>query len=217
MIVSAVFLPGAIVLSLVLLQKLFHRKTPHGYQPVPGPRGWPVVGNTWQLRPQPQSQFKAWAREYGDLFRIRIGWYDWIFVNDPAAVKEIFDKQSAITSSRIPMPVLSDLVSGGKRFLLMGYTPEWRKMRAFVHKLLTPKASETFLPSQEFESKQLIFDLYQDSLRKDETSFYMHVRRYTTSVVMTSTYGKRIPQWVCSPRSQSFASLISGSGLRRYP
>ena len=136
-----------------------------------------------------------------------MGWENWVFLNSPAAVKEILDKQSAITSSRVPMPVVSDLISGGMRFLFMDNTPTWRKLRALVHKLLTPKASETFKSSQEFEAKQLLHDLYAKN--KDEESFYMHIRRYTTSVVMTSTYGRRVPEWVShSPSTVHMSSQL---------
>jgi cytochrome P450 len=86
---------------------------------VPGPRGLPLVGNTLSLGPQPQRLFRKWALEYGELFQIQMGWDTWVFVNGPAAAKEIFDKQSAITSGKARMPVASLLVSGGMRFLLM--------------------------------------------------------------------------------------------------
>jgi hypothetical protein len=72
--------------------------------------------------------------QYGELFKIQMGWETWGFVNNPEVVKDIFDKQSAITSGRPRMPVGSDVVSGGVRFLLMDYTAEWRKLRAVVHK-----------------------------------------------------------------------------------
>lgn len=196
---SALLVPSAVVLLIVLLQKFYRPTIPKNFQSIPGPKGWPIFGNTFQITGRPQAQFKQWAKQYGDVFQIRLGYYNWVYVNDPAAVKEIFDKQSAVTSGRIPAPALSELVSGGKRFLLMGYTAEWRRLRAFVHKLLTPRASEVFLPCQEFEAKQLINDIYRDSLRNDESAFYMHVRRYTTSVVLTSTYGKRTPVWVLLP------------------
>lgn len=52
-----------------------------------------------------------------------------------------------------------------------------------------------FRPSQEFEAKQLIKDIYSEN--EDEKSFYSHVRRNTTSVVMTCTYGRRVPTWAC--------------------
>jgi cytochrome P450 len=184
-------------IALALLGYLlsFKRKHPPKLlRLVPGPKGLPLVGNTLSLGPQPQKLFQQWAIQYGELFKIQMGWETWIFVNSPEAVRDIFDKQSAITSSRPRMPVGSDLVSGGMRFLLMGYTAEWRKLRAVVHKLLTPKMSNTFLPSQQFEALQLMHDLLVDN--KDETSFYNHIRRYSASVVITSTYGKRIPTWV---------------------
>jgi hypothetical protein len=180
------------------------RKPPNGLLRVPGPKGLPIIGNTLQLGPQPQIMLKSWAREYGDVFQIRLGWENWVYLNTPQAVKDVLDKQSAITSGRPPMPVASDIVSGGMRFLLMTYSPTWRKLRAIVHKLLTPKVSNTFMPSQEFEAKQLIYDILTDN--KDEWSFYMHVRRYTTSVVMTSTYGRRVAEWVC-PSIQYHMSL----------
>jgi len=162
---------------------------------IPGPRGYPIVGNTFQLGNFPQQVLTKWARQYGEIMRVQIGYYDWIYLNTPEAVKEILDKQSVNTSGRIPMPVASELISGGYRFLFMGYTPTWRQLRANVHKLLTPKASAMFKPSQELEAKQLVHELLTKNI--DESQWYLHIRRYSTSVVMTSTYGRRIPEWDC--------------------
>ena len=155
-----------------------------------------AVGNTFQLGTQPQKKLKEWAAEYGELMQVQIGWESWVYLNTPQAVKEIMDKQSAITSGRAPMPVGNELISGGMRFLLMDYTPTWRKLRTIVHKLLTPKVSNTFMPSQLFEAKQLVYDILTDN--ENQEDFYMHVRRYTTSVVLTSTYGRRVQKWVRS-------------------
>jgi len=185
-----------LVLATVLFasRRIFKKNIPRNLRAVPGPKGLPIIGNVLQLETRPQRQYAHWAEQYGELFQIRLGNLDWVFVNTPAAVKEIFDKQSTITSSRVPMPVASDLVSDDKRILLMGYSPRWRKLRTIAHKLLTPRISIRFKPSQEFEAKQLVHDILRDAA--DQKSFYMHVRRYTTSVIMTSTYGKRVPIWV---------------------
>jgi cytochrome P450 len=184
-------------LALALVGYYFSFKQKHppkSLRFVPGPKGLPLVGKTLSLGPQPQKLLQQWALQYGELFKIQMGWETWVFVNSPEAVRDIFDKQSAITSGRPRMPVGSDLVSGGMRFLLMDYTSEWRKLRAVVHKLLTPKMSNTFLPSQQFEALQLMHDLLVNN--EDERSFYNHIRRYSASVVITTTYGKRIPTWV---------------------
>ncbi|CAG7936747.1 unnamed protein product [Penicillium salamii] len=162
---------------------------------VPSPPGLPLIGNTLQLSSQPHRQFLKWARQYGEIYRVRLGLMDWFMLNSPEAIKEILDKQSGLTSSRPPMPVVSDALSGGMRFLFMPYGKEWRRSRAISHRLLTPRMAETFQPSQEFEAKQLMHDLLTQNASMSE--FYMHIRRYTVSVLMTSTYGKRIPQWEC--------------------
>lgn len=189
---AAIFLLISL-LCITLMQWNSSYAIPKGFKPVSGPPGLPITGNTHQIKPQPQRQMEAWARQYGELFRIQLGPNTWVYLNSPEAVWEILDKQSAVTSSRAPSPVIGDIISGGMRFLLMPYSPQWRRLRTIVHQLLTPKASAAFKPSQEFEAKQLMYDLLHD---ESEENFYMDVRRYTISVMMTSTYGKRIPQWV---------------------
>jgi len=69
-------------------------------------------------------------------------------------------------------------------FLLMPYSPQWRKLRSIVHKLLNIQASKAFMPIQEFEAKQLVWDILTDNGNQEE--FYMHIRRYTTSGEMSS-------------------------------
>lgn len=184
----------AVFFSLYLIATRLTRKRANGLSTIPGPKGLPLIGHTLQMAESPHRYCQQWAAQYGEVFKVQLGWENWVFLNSPEAVKEIMDKQSAITSGRQPMPVLLDLISGGKRFLLMSYSPQWRKLRAIVHKLLTPKASAVFKPSQEFETKQLLSELLMDN--ENQEKFYLHVRRYTTSVVMTSTYGRRIPSWV---------------------
>ncbi|KAK1480709.1 hypothetical protein CTAM01_14271 [Colletotrichum tamarilloi] len=179
--------------------------TPKGYKTIPGPKGWPLLGNAPQLGSAPHRQVQRWAQDYGEIVKVRLGWENWVFVNSPDAVREIFDKQSAKTSGRSPMPVLSDLLSGSNRLLLLTYGSKWRQLRTIVHKLLTPKASDTYKPSQEFEAKQLLYDIATDNT--DQESFYMHVRRYTTSVVLTSTYGLRVPKWDCEDVRQIYDLL----------
>ena len=41
---------------------------------LPGPRAWPWVGNLPQIDPlRMHAKLEAWAREYGPLYRIRLG------------------------------------------------------------------------------------------------------------------------------------------------
>lgn len=106
------FLTPIIVLAAIayLASTYFiSKKAPAGLRDVP------VAGTLKDLSKYPQQEWRKWARQHGELFQIRLGWENWVFVNSPEAVKEIFNKQSQHTSSRAPSPVLSDLISGDMR------------------------------------------------------------------------------------------------------
>ena len=103
----AILLASAAYLIFVCSPK--SQKAPAGFRDVP------VAGKPSELGPYPQRQWQKWARQHGELFKIRLGWENWVFVNSPGAVKEIFNKQSQHTSSRPPSPIVSDIISGGMR------------------------------------------------------------------------------------------------------
>ena len=58
----------------------------------PGPRGLPIIGNTYQLPhiDEVSQVIIGWARKYGEIFRIRLGMTDYTF-NSPEVVKELMD------------------------------------------------------------------------------------------------------------------------------
>lgn len=188
MITIFCFLVGSVAIHLYL------RSQENSAADFPSPSGLPIIGNSFQIPTRPHIKFIEWAQQLGEIYRVRLGLADWYILNSPEAVKDILDKQSAVTSSRPPWPILSDALSGGMRFLFMPYGSQWRRLRSVAHGLLSPRVSATFQPSQDFEAKQLIHDLLKNN--QNQMDFYMHIRRYTVSVLMTSTYGKRIPTWV---------------------
>ncbi|KAI0551784.1 O-methylsterigmatocystin oxidoreductase [Xylaria curta] len=162
-----------------------------GLRRVPGPWGLPIVGNLLQLSKRPQNELGNWALKYGELFQIKLGLTTWVYVNSPEAAREIMDKQSAHTSSRLPSPVANDLVGGDMRFVLMPDNPKWSFWRRTTQRLLTPSVCMTYLENQNLEAKQLVYDYLTDN--KNQSEFYSHTRRFATSIIMATTYGWRLP------------------------
>lgn len=60
---------------------------------LPGPKGWPLIGVGLDLPARPRKMLNTYRKKYGDVFKVRMGWYDWVFFNTPEGVKEVFDKQ----------------------------------------------------------------------------------------------------------------------------
>ncbi|CAK1367939.1 O-methylsterigmatocystin oxidoreductase [Cercospora beticola] len=157
---------------------------------IPGPKLHPIVGLGLKLPPNAAKLFRQWAGEYGDIFKVRIGWYNWVVINTPEAVREILEKQAVSTSSKAPSPLGHDVVTGGMRMPTMPYGPRWRAQRSVVRQITSVPMTSTFVPSQEFETKQLLFDLATNN--EDQRSFYMHMRRFAFSIVLTNTFGTRV-------------------------
>ncbi|KAF2228742.1 cytochrome P450, partial [Viridothelium virens] len=157
---------------------------------IQGPKGYPLIGIGFKLPPKAPAVFRKWAMKYGDVFKIRVGWYDWVVINSPEAIKEILERQAVKTSSKAPSPMGHDIVTGGNRMPTMPYGPHWRALRSVVRQITTVPMTATFVPSQEFEAKQLLFDLVTDG--ENQRNFYQHMRRYAFSIIMTNTFGTRI-------------------------
>lgn len=199
------FLLLPVIAGLVVL--LFgYTGSSHKGKPIPGPPKLPLVGNLLQIKSP--ITFKKWAREYGELYEVQFGPAQrWVFLNSPQVVKDLLEKQSAVTSTR-PRFLSARIVSGDRRMVLMPYGSKWRTLRSIIHPLLTPKAASLLQPAQEFESKQLLWDIYKSTKSTDqgkkgkderEMSFVTHVRRYSASVVLTMVYGIRASTWVRPP------------------
>ncbi|KAL8938469.1 MAG: hypothetical protein Q9216_003882, partial [Gyalolechia sp. 2 TL-2023] len=157
---------------------------------IPGPKGYPLIGLGYKLPPKAPAKFRQWSQQYGDVFKIRVGWYNWVIINTPEAIREILEKQAVSTSSKAPAPMGHDVVTDDKRMPTMAYGPHWRAQRSIVRQITTVPMTGTFVPSQEFETKQLLFDLATDNI--DQRKFYQHMRRYAFSIIMTNTFGARV-------------------------
>ncbi|KAI8950858.1 putative O-methylsterigmatocystin oxidoreductase [Xylaria longipes] len=180
-----------------------------------GPRGYPLIGIGIHLPEKAPAVFRQWAAEYGEVFKIRVGWYNWVVVNSPEAMREIFDKQSINSSSKMPAPLGDDVVTGGKRMFTMPYGQKWRAYRAIVHQLVSTTMTATFIPTQEYETKQLLFDLATSN--DNQRDFFQHLRRFSFSIIMTSAYGTRINRWdhedvIYATQSSRLLGQISRAG-----
>ncbi|KAF2688363.1 O-methylsterigmatocystin oxidoreductase [Lentithecium fluviatile CBS 122367] len=157
---------------------------------IDGPKGRPFVGIGLSLPPNATRKLREWAQQYGEVYKIRIGWYYWVVLNSPEAIKEVFDRQVCLHNAHnMPAP-MGELVVGGMRMLTMPYGPKWRAYRTLVHGLLTPKMVQSFVPVQEFEISQLIYDLANNNF--NDAAFYGHIRRTLFSIMMTAVYGRRV-------------------------
>ncbi|KAF4628138.1 hypothetical protein G7Y89_g10016 [Cudoniella acicularis] len=63
---------------------------------IDGPRSNIFVGIGLSLPPHATQKLREWAQQYGEVYKIRVGWYHWVVLNSPEAIKEVFDRQTFV-------------------------------------------------------------------------------------------------------------------------
>lgn len=178
------------VLAFGLIGFLLSKALQYGRRPKglpPGPPTMPIVGNLHQLPAQNvHIKFKEWADQYGDMFSLMLGKQRVVVLNSPRVVRDLIDSRSSNYSSRPANFVGQDLISGGLRLVLMPYADEWRLARKMVHSLLNVKTAVDYIPFQELELRQMLADMV-----RAPNKYHDHVRRYSTSLVTSFTFGWR--------------------------
>lgn len=67
---------------------------------IQGPKGFPLIGNLWDIRINAAEQYRKWATKFGDVYQIQLGNIPVVVVNSAAAAKTIIGQNQQALSSR---------------------------------------------------------------------------------------------------------------------
>lgn len=120
-------------------------------------------------------------------FTVKIGARRLVFLNSSRVVTALMEKRASKYSSRPFRPMLNEIMSGGARILFMGYDDRWRNQRKIMHSILHNGQSEKkFTVFQNFESKQLVYELLHDP-----ENFHKASQRFSNSIILSVVFGRR--------------------------
>jgi cytochrome P450 len=158
----------------------------------PGPPTTPFFGNLLDIPKQgPQYKFTEWAKQYGGIYSVKMADKTVVILTSFETVHDILEKNSAASSDR-PNFHLIRMVEGDENLnlALAHYNDRWRSLRRAAQQVLSPQACRSHLPVQQAEGIQLAYDLMTDH----KTEVQQHLRRFSTSVIMSVMFGVRIPR-----------------------
>lgn len=219
---------ASLFVVVVLLFRLIHfvwdtaqgEKIPKGLRALPGPPTKAFVGNAGQFDPlAPYVSFQKWAREYGPIFRVKLGSQTYISVNDPRIAKELFEKRGNKYNSRISTHVGYELLSQERRIT---FTPHGNKHNTFrkqIHNILSISKTRDNQRFQELESRQLLreFLAYSEDTNVKYTDVQQIFRRYTASIMMTLSFGHRIRTLEADGLVKTIFTIMEGFGKAIQP
>jgi len=114
---------------------------------LPGPRGWPLVGNLFQLRRDVIHQgIERWCQRYGSLFKFRIGRRQLVVVADHALIADALRDRPQGWRRTQQLLVIS-LEMGLKPGLFGSEGEAWRAQRRMVMSGLDPTRVRAYFPS----------------------------------------------------------------------
>ncbi len=121
---------------------------------LPGPKGLPLVGNAWQLDSlQFHQGLENWAREYGSMYKIKLGRKPIVIVSDNTLIAGLLrDRPDGFRRSSRTSTILTELGTTG---LFSNEGEEWRKERKLVMRGLTPEVIKRFFPTMVMMTERL--------------------------------------------------------------
>lgn len=114
---------------------------------LPGPRGWPLFGNSFQVRrSQIHRDVERWAAEHGPLFRVKFGPRPIVCVSDHEIVSALLrDRPDGFRRSTVLERIGKEM--GLKPGLFGANGDAWRRQRRMVMAAFDPGHVRAYFPS----------------------------------------------------------------------
>lgn len=136
------------ILIYTLYQRRLRSKLP------PGPPRLPIIGNLHQAsNSAPWITFQKWLQDYGPLVSVDFGGTILILIGDYNIAKDLLNKRSNIYSARPRMIMAGELTCKGQHILVRQPDARYVLHQRMEAPVLGTRASPTYTPVQDMESK----------------------------------------------------------------
>jgi len=159
---------------------------------LPGPRGWPLLGNTLQVRPSRiHRDVERWAARYGPLFRIRLGRHEQLVVSDHGMLSSAMrDRPDGFRRS--PFTSLVGIEMGLPQGMFSAEGDDWRKQRRMVMASFAPGHVRAYFPSLVKVALRLQARWRRAAQAGQDIPLQADLMRFTVDAIAGLAFGKDI-------------------------
>jgi cytochrome P450 len=159
---------------------------------LPGPKGWPVLGNAPQVRPATVHQtVEAWAREFGTLFRMRMGGRDVLVVADHQLLAAIL-KDRPDGFRRNPLSSEISMEMGLTPGLFSAEGEDWQRQRRMVMASFSPAHVRAYFPTLVRVAQRLQNRWRMSAQSGQSVVLQADLMRFTVDVISGLAFGRDI-------------------------
>lgn len=190
----AAWLAIVVAILLLLIRSLWTKLSNRRKLP-PGPKGVPLIGNLLHLPKQRQfEQLYQWSKEYGPIMYFNMAGQPLVVLSSHKVARDLLSLRSSRYSDRPRMVMCGELVAKGMNILMRPYDAAYRLHQRMEAPLLNPGVAKRYVPLQDLESSQMLFDILKESDTVGEKGIYAahHIERSMASFIYSLAYGYRL-------------------------
>lgn len=201
-----------VVALLALIKLVFFPakpKIPKGLKPLPGPKGYPILGSVPDV-PEQNSHIKfyEWSKEYGPIYQVNLAGSNHVWISTDEISRDLLAKKAAIYSDRPHIPaLLHDNRTSAEYLPLMSKNPHWSRQRKVATYIMRESKLNTFYRYPELESIRLLKELI------DEPHNYNHaLESYISRVTCRLAWGHAEASDELKQRARELLISVSPTG-----
>jgi cytochrome P450 len=158
---------------------------PNGLPLPPGPKGYPLIGNLFDMPlDKPWIVYDEWRKTYGDMIYLNVLGRHFLVLNSLEVISDLFEKRSSNYSDRIHLTMLSELMNYAIIMAFMPYGQWWRKHRRLFHEHFHHNVVTKYQPIHKQEVQALL-----RRLLVTPDNFLHHIRHTFAATIMKIGYG----------------------------
>ncbi|KAF9007491.1 cytochrome P450, partial [Cyathus striatus] len=152
---------------------------------LPGPPGWPVIGNLLQM-PSSNSWeiYTNWKNLYGDAIYVNVVGNPIVILNTYQACSDLMEKRSDIYSDRPSSLLAKDMMGWGRALTMASYGDYWKHLRRLAAQSLRKDIVKQYLDIQQ---KGVV--KYLGSLLTEPEKFVANIRVASGYSLVKTIYG----------------------------
>ncbi|KAI0313581.1 cytochrome P450 [Amylostereum chailletii] len=177
---------GILLFSLLFSYGLYVRGQRARQALPPGPKGWPLIGNIFDIPKHAQwLAYANWAREYGSpLIHVKMLGTHIVIANDMATAREILDKKASNFNLRPRLAMLNEAVGFGWCFAFTPNLGLWSKCRPLFQKHFRQAESRKWRPHE-----KRMASTFLRRLLETPDKFFEHVPYMAGTLILDMVYG----------------------------
>ncbi|KAK0435818.1 cytochrome P450 [Desarmillaria tabescens] len=168
----------------------------------PGPKGWPVIGNIFDMPTHSDwLTYAEWGRKYGPICSVNLMGQRMIIVNNAKILADL-DRKGAIYSDRPRLEMAGELVGYANTIVLLRYNSRFRNCRKYISKMMgTINSIQKYFPMEEHETRRHLQRVLDNPAKLNES-----LRKTSGSIILKATYGIDVQE-----ENDPFVKLIESS------